>query len=94
MKTIGLISANYQGTGFGELTETRTLASVPYGGRYRLIDFALSNMTNSGITTIGIIAPYTSGSLIDHIGIGNPWSLGRKSGGLSFLCFIISSIAE
>ena len=82
MKTIGLISANYQGTGFGELTETRTLASVPYGGRYRLIDFALSNMTNSGITTIGIIAPYTSGSLIDHIGIGNPWSLGRKSGGL------------
>ena len=82
MKTIGLISANYQGEGFGELTEERTLASVPFGGRYRLIDFALSNMTNSGITTIGIIAPYTSGSLIDHIGIGNPWSLGRKNGGL------------
>ena len=82
MKTIGLISANYQGKGFGELTEERTLASVPYGGRYRLIDFALSNMANSGITTIGIVAPYTSGSLIDHIGIGNPWSLGRKNGGL------------
>ena len=47
MKTIGLISANYQGKGFGELTEERTLASVPYGGRYRLIDFALSNMANS-----------------------------------------------
>lgn len=82
MKTIGLISANYQGTGFGELTEERTLASVPYGGRYRLIDFALSNLANSGITTVGIIAPYTSGSLIDHIGIGNPWSLGRKNGGM------------
>ena len=82
MKTIGLISANYQGEGFGELTESRTLASVPFGGRYRLIDFALSNMANSGITTVGIIAPYTSGSLIDHIGIGNPWSLGRKKGGM------------
>jgi glucose-1-phosphate adenylyltransferase len=82
MKTIGLISANYRGDSFGELTENRTLASLPYGGRYRLIDFALSNMANSGITTVGIIAPYDSGSLIDHIGIGNPWSLGRKSGGL------------
>lgn len=82
MKTIGLISANYQGEGFGALTEERTLASLPYGGRYRLIDFALSNLANSGITTVGVIAPYTSGSLIDHIGIGNPWSLGRKSGGL------------
>ena len=82
MKTIGLISANYVGSRFAELTENRTLASLPYGGRYRLIDFALSNMVNSGITTVGIIAPYNSGSLIDHIGIGNPWSLGRKSGGL------------
>ncbi len=82
MKTIGLISANYQGHGFGQLTENRTLASLPYGGRYRLIDFVLSNMANSGITTVGIIAPYNSGSLIDHIGIGNPWSLGRKKGGL------------
>lgn len=82
MKTIGLISANYGGSRFGELTENRTLASLPFGGRYRLIDFALSNMVNSGITTVGIVAPYNSGSLIDHIGIGNPWSLGRKSGGL------------
>ena len=82
MRTIGLISANYSGEGFGELTENRTLASLPYGGRYRLIDFALSNLVNSGITTVGIISPYNSGSLIDHIGIGNPWSLGRKSGGL------------
>ena len=82
MKTIGLISANYRGEGFGDLTENRTLASLPYGGRYRLIDFALSNLANSGITTVGIIAPYDSGSLIDHIGIGNPWSLGRKNGGL------------
>ena len=82
MKTIGLISANYSSVSFGELLESRSLASLPFGGRYRLIDFALSNMTNSGITTVGVIAPYNSSSLIDHIGIGSPWSLGRKNGGL------------
>ena len=82
MKTIGLISANYGSNSFGELLDNRTLASLPYGGRYRLIDFALSNMSNAGITTVGVIAPFNSGSLIDHIGVGNPWSLARKSGGL------------
>ncbi|MBR0469429.1 MAG: glucose-1-phosphate adenylyltransferase subunit GlgD [Mogibacterium sp.] len=82
MKTIGLISANYGSDAFGALLENRTLASLPYGGRYRLIDFALSNMANAGITTVGVIAPVNSGSLIDHIGVGNPWSLGRKKGGL------------
>lgn len=82
MKTIGLISANYGSTEFGALLQNRTLASLPYGGRYRLIDFALSNMANAGITTVGVIAPVNSGSLIDHVGVGNPWNLGRKSGGL------------
>lgn len=82
MKTIGLISANYGSSEFGALLDNRTLASLPYGGRYRLIDFALSNMANAGITTVGVIAPVQSGSLIDHIGVGNPWSLARKRGGL------------
>lgn len=82
MKTIGLISATYSGNGFGGLTKERTLASLPFCGRYRLIDFALSNMVNSGIQTVGVITPYNSGSLIDHIGTGSPWSLDRKSGGL------------
>lgn len=82
MKTIGLISANYISKMFGELLDNRSLASLPYGGRYRLIDFALSNMTNSGITTVGVISPYDSGSLIDHIGVGAPWGLDRKTGGL------------
>lgn len=82
MKTIGLISANYGSSSFGELLERRSLASLPYGGRYRLIDFALSNMANSGITTIGVIAPNDSGSLVDHIGTGSPWGLERKTGGL------------
>ena len=82
MKTIGLISANYISKMFGELLDSRSLASLPYGGRYRLIDFALSNMANSGITTVGVISPYDSGSLIDHIGVGAPWGLDRKNGGL------------
>jgi len=82
MKTVGLISANYNSTLFGDMLKSRSLASLPYGGRYRLIDFALSNMANSGITTVGIIAPYNSGSLVDHVGVGRPWSLDRKNGGL------------
>ncbi len=82
MKTIGLISANYSSSMFGELLDNRSLASLPYGGRYRLIDFALSNMANSGITTVGVISPYDSGSLIDHIGVGAPWGLDRKNGGM------------
>jgi glucose-1-phosphate adenylyltransferase len=82
MRTVGLISANYNSSEFGDLLNSRSLASLPYGGRYRLIDFALSNMANSGITTVGVIAPYNSGSLIDHIGVGRPWSLDRKNGGL------------
>ncbi|MBQ8151648.1 MAG: glucose-1-phosphate adenylyltransferase subunit GlgD [Firmicutes bacterium] len=82
MKAIGIISANYVSGDFDTLTNKRTLASIPFGGRYRLIDFALSNMANSGITTVGVIAPYNSGSLIDHIGVGKPWSLDKKIGGL------------
>ena len=85
MKTIGLISANYISNKFGELTAERTLASLPFGGRYRLVDFALSNMVNSGIKTVGLITPFNSGSLLDHVGDGKPWSLGRKSGGLFIL---------
>lgn len=82
MKTIGLISANYSSSSFGDLLDNRTPASLPYGGRYRLIDFALSNMTNAGIKTVGVIAPVNSGSLIDHIAGGANWSFGHKSGGL------------
>lgn len=84
-RTIGLISANYTRKDFGALTEKRTLASLPYGGRYRLIDFPLSNMINSNITTVGLVMPYNFRSLIDHVGVGKPWSLNRKSGGMFIL---------
>lgn len=82
MKTIGLITANYTNSNFGSLTAQRPLASLPFAGRYRLMDFVLSNMVNAGITKVGIITPYNSGSVIDHVGSGKPWSLDRKKDGL------------
>lgn len=82
MKTIGLVSANYTSNRFGSLVAQRPLASLPFGGRYRLLDFILSNMVNSGITKVGIITPYNTASVIDHVGSGKPWSLDRKKDGL------------
>jgi len=82
---IGLISANYSLDGLKTFTETRALAALPFGGRYRLIDFPLSNMANCGITTAGIITPSNSRSLMEHVGIGKDWGFGRKAGGLFFL---------
>lgn len=84
-RVIGLITANYDTPELGELTNDRTVASLPFGSRYRLIDFPLSNMVNSGITTVGVITPYKYRSIIDHMGSGSPWSLDRKNGGLFVL---------
>ncbi len=67
------------------LTSIRSLASVPFGGRYRLIDFPLSNFVNSGLTNIGILLEEKYRSLLDHIGPGKAWELDRKWGGLYFL---------
>lgn len=84
-KTIGLISANYTNRSFGALTAERSFASLPFGGRYRLVDFPLSNMINSGINTVGLITPYDFRSLVDHVGDGKAWSLDRKVGGMFIL---------
>lgn len=65
-----------------ELTEVRTLASAPFGGRYRLIDFPLSNMVNSGINKVGVITNNNYQSLLDHLGSGKAWDLSRKREGL------------
>ena len=81
----GIIFANYTAAGFGELLSRRTIASLPYGGRYRLVDFPLSNMVNTGIQTVGLIMPSSYRSLIDHVGRGKEWSLDRKTGGLFIL---------
>lgn len=85
MTTMGIVFANIYDSSLGELTNKRTMASLPYGGRYRQIDFSLSNMTNSGIRHIGIITKYNYQSLMNHIGSGQEWDLDLEEGGLEFL---------
>ena len=82
---IGIIFSNMHEETVPELVRRRTMASIPYGGRYRIIDFILSNMVNSGITTVGLMANNNYRSLIDHIGSGKDWDLARKDGGLILL---------
>ncbi len=84
-KTIGLIVANYNTPDMLDLTDDRGIASMPFGGRYRLIDFALSNMINANISSVGVITPQRYRSLLDHIGMGSPWMLDKKRGGLHIL---------
>ncbi|MCL2077490.1 MAG: glucose-1-phosphate adenylyltransferase subunit GlgD [Oscillospiraceae bacterium] len=82
---LGLIFANLHDETVPDLTKKRTMGSVPFGARYRLIDFPLSNMVNSGITTVGVITKSNYQSLLDHLGSGDEWDLSRKTGGLGLL---------
>lgn len=82
---LGLIFANMHDGAIHDLTKMRTMGSVPFGGRYRFIDFTLSNMVNSGISEIGVITKANYQSLIDHLGSGREWDLTRKKGGLHIL---------
>ncbi len=81
----GIIFANIYDSSLGELTNKRTIASLPYGGRYRQIDFILSNMSNANIRRIGIISRYNYKSLMAHIGSGEEWDLELQDGGLEYL---------
>lgn len=85
MTAAGLIFSNIHDSCIPELTARRTMASIPFGGRYRLIDFALSNMVNSGITKVGLITHNNYRSLLDHIGNGKDWDLARRNGGIKLL---------
>ena len=85
MEVAGLIFSNIHTSSIPELTGVRTMASVPFGCRYRLVDFPLSNMVNSGITKIGIVTQNNYQSLMDHIGTGKDWDLARRSGGIKIL---------
>lgn len=83
--TLGIVFSNMHDHMLSEITENRTMGSVPFGGRYRLIDFVLSNMVNSGISDVGVITKSNYQSLMDHLGTGREWDLTRKRGGLSIL---------
>jgi len=84
-KLLGLILGNVHDELLSEMTENRTLGSVPFGGRYRMIDFMLSAMANAGIVDVGIVPRSNYQSLIDHLGNGREWDLSRKLGGLCIL---------
>ncbi len=85
MKAMGIIFSNIYDSSLGELTNQRTVASLPFGGRYRQIDFVLSNLSNSGIYNIGVITKYNYRSLMDHLGSCSDWDLNRKNEGVVFL---------
>ena len=78
---LGIIFAYAHEERVRDLTELRVMASVPFGGRYRLVDFTLSNMVNSGLNKVGIITEDNYQSLMDHLGSGKAWDLSRKREG-------------
>lgn len=80
-----MILAGGTGKELSVLTQHRAKTALPFGGRYRIIDFVLSNSVHSGITDISILAQYSPESLIYHIGMGKPWDLDRKTGGVFIL---------
>lgn len=85
MTLAGLIFTNINDSAVPELTKVRSMASVPFGCRYRLIDFTLSNMSNSGIDNVGIVTHFNYQSLMDHVGNGKDWDLARRSAGIKIL---------
>ena len=82
---LGVIFANTYDNLVPELVTERSMASIPFGGRYRMIDFVLSNMANSGVDNISIIVRRNYHSLMDHLGSGREWDLTRKRGGLNIV---------
>jgi glucose-1-phosphate adenylyltransferase len=85
MRVVALILAGGAGTRLGVLSEHRAKPAVPFAGRFRIIDFTLSNCVNSGIYDVGVLTQYLPRSLNDHIGIGRPWDLDRQHGGVRLL---------
>ncbi len=82
---IAMILAGGQGSRLKQLTKTTAKPAVPFGGKYKIIDFSLSNCSNSDIDTVGVLTQYQPLSLNSHIGIGSPWDLDRRDGGVSLL---------
>ncbi len=89
--TMGIIYTGDNNASLRELTLHRSVAALPFGGRYRVIDFTLSNMVNSGIINVGLITQNNYHSLMDHLDSGKQWNLDRKAGGLCILPPYVSS---
>lgn len=85
MDTMGVIIACNDKVNLSELERVRSVSALPFGGRYRLIDFVLSGMVNSNIINVGVATDYNYQSLLDHLGSGKPWDLARKKYGLFIL---------
>lgn len=94
MNAVGIVFSSINEKSVYELTKQRTMASVPFGCRYRLIDFVLSNMVNSGINHVGIVTHYNYQSLMDHIGSGKDWDLARRHGGIKILPPYVTAFAN
>ena len=90
---MGLILADNKKISLGELSNPRALSAMPFGGRYRIIDFMLSNMVNSGVKNVGLLTYNKYKSLMDHTGTGGAWSLDRKNDGLHILPPYVNSEA-
>ena len=92
MNVMGIIFTN--DASLGELTDKRTMASLPFGGRYRQVDFALSNLSHAGVRHVGIISRHNYQSLMNHIGDGEEWGLELEEGGLEFLTPYAQSVTH
>lgn len=90
---IGIIYANSSTDNLQGLALKRPIAAIPFGGRYRILDFALSSMVNSGIRTIGVVTSHQYRTLLNHLGAGKAWFLDRKDGGLFILPGVMHSLA-
>ena len=84
-RCVAMLLAGGQGSRLLVLTENTAKPAVPFGGKYRIIDFPLSNCVNSGIDTVGILTQYQPLELNEYIGNGQPWGLNRSHGGVSVL---------
>jgi glucose-1-phosphate adenylyltransferase len=82
---VAMILAGGQGSRLKMLTKNTAKPAIPFGGKYRIIDFTLSNCSNSGIDTVGVLTQYQPLALNSHIGVGAPWDLDRNSGGVTLL---------
>jgi glucose-1-phosphate adenylyltransferase len=79
---MGLILSGWKKPELKELSYIRSVSAIPVGGKYRAIDFILSNMVNSGIKNVGVLTQYSFRSLMDHLGSGKEWDLDRRYDGL------------